>query len=137
MARLSEALMRFFVNRTDCFCIQKRNGSFVKVDQPLTVEFVHKHLVGECTLGAYQLGLDTTVKWLCFDLDPEKLTDPEQAAKKIINVCFARCKEADGVERPRIWPHSLLLEASRYPDPSYHVWVLFNVPTYAKVGRWL
>jgi len=137
MARLSEALMRFFVNRTDCFCIQKRNGSFVKVDQPLTVEFVNKHLVGECTLGAYQLGLDTTVKWLCFDLDPEKLTDPEQAAKKIINVCFARCKEADGVERPRIWPHSLLLEASRYPDPSYHVWVLFNVPTYAKVARWL
>jgi hypothetical protein len=137
MARLSEALMRFFVNRTDCFCIQKRDGGFVKANQPLTVEFVDKHLMGEWTVGAYQLGLDNTVKWLCFDLDPEKLTDPEQAAEKIINVCFERRREADGVERPRIWSHSLLLEASRYPDPSYHVWVLFNVPTYAKVARWL
>jgi hypothetical protein len=135
--RLPEALMRFFVNRSDCFCVQKRDGGFVKVDQPLTVEFVNKHLMGEWTVGAYQLDPDNTVKWLCFDLDPEKLVDPEQAAKKIIRVCFEKRKEEDGVERPRIWPHSLLLEASRYPDPSYHVWVLFNVPTYAKVARWL
>ena len=135
--RLSEALIHFFVNRADCFCFQKRDGSFVKVGQPLTAEFVNKHLMGEWTVGAYQLGLDNTVKWLCQDLDPEKLTDPEQAAKKIINVCFEKRKEADGVERPRIWPHGLLLEASRYPDPSYHVWILFNMPTYAKVARWL
>jgi hypothetical protein len=135
--RLSETLIRFFVNRADCFCIQKRDGSFVKVDQPLTAEFVNKHLMGEWTVGAYQLGLDNTVKWLCQDLDPEKLADPEQAAKKIINVCFEKRKEADGVERPRIWPHGLLLEASRYPDPSYHIWILFNMPTYAKVARWL
>jgi hypothetical protein len=135
--KLSEALMRFFVNRIDCFCIQKRDGGFVKVDQPLTVEFLDQHLAGQRTIGAYQLGLDNTVKWLCFDLDPEKLTDLEQAAKKIINVCFEKRKEADGVERPRIWPHSLLLEASRHPDPSYHVWILFNVPTHAKVAHWL
>jgi len=70
-------------------------------------------------------------------MDPEKLTDPEQATKKIIKVCFEKRKEDDGVERPRIWSHSLLLEASRHPDPSYHVWILFNVPTYAKVARWL
>jgi len=135
--KLSEALMRFFVNRTDCFCFQKYDGSFLKVDQPLTVDFIQQHLVGQQTVGAYQLGLDNNVKWLCLDLDPEKLTDPEQAAKKIINVCFEKRKEADGVERPRIWPHSLLLEASRYPDPSYHVWILFNTPTHAKVARWL
>jgi hypothetical protein len=134
---LSETLMRFFVNRMDCFCIQKRDGGFVKVDQPLTVEFVNKHLMGEWTVGAYQLDPDNMVKWLCFDLDPEKLVDPEQAAKKIIGACFEKRKEEDGVERPRIWPHSLLLEASRYADPSYHVWILFNVPTYAKVARWL
>ena len=129
--------MRFFVSRVDCFCFQKRDGSFVKVDLPLTLDFVKQHLAGQRTIGAYQLGLDNTVKWVCFDLDPEKLTDPEQAVRKIINVCFEKRKGADGVERPRIWLHSLLLEASRYPDPSFHVWILFNTPTHAKVARWL
>jgi len=137
LAKLSEAITHFFVNRADCFCFQKRDGGFVKVNQPLTVEFIEQHLAGQRTIGAYQLGLDNTVKWLCFDLDPEKLTSPEQAARKIISVCFEKRKEADGVERPRIWPHGLLLEASRHPDPSFHVWILFSVPTHAKVARWL
>ena len=29
------------------------------------------------------------------------------------------------------------MEASRYPDPSYHIWVLFEEPVKAKVARWL
>jgi len=31
----------------------------------------------------------------------------------------------------------LLLEASRYPDPSYHIWIFFLVPFSAKAARWL
>ncbi|MEM3551671.1 MAG: hypothetical protein QXV01_11345 [Candidatus Bathyarchaeia archaeon] len=54
-----------------------------------------------------------------------------------MQVGFEKKREADGVERPRIWSHAVLLEASRYPDPSFHVWVLFSVPTHAKVARWL
>ncbi|MEM3828597.1 MAG: hypothetical protein QXP36_05235, partial [Conexivisphaerales archaeon] len=130
-------VFRHFINRTDCYCLQKSNGSFIKIDKPLTLNVLADHLVGKQTVGAYQLGLDNTVKYACSDLDPEKLTDPEAAARKILSVCFEKKREADGVERPRIWPHSVVLEASRWPDPSYHIWILFNVQIHARVARWL
>ncbi|MBS7647379.1 hypothetical protein KEJ24_06050 [Candidatus Bathyarchaeota archaeon] len=133
---LAEVVFKCFVNRVDCHCLQKNDGSYVKVEQPLMLDVLQDHLTGMLTVGAYQLGLDNTVKYVCFDLDPERLSDPEAAARKILQTCFQKKREGD-VERPRIWPHAVLLEASRYPDPSYHVWVLFNVPTYAKVARWL
>lgn len=136
-ACLAEAVFKCFVNRVDCHCLQKNDGSYVKVEQPLTLDVLQDHLTGKLTVGAYQLGLDNTVKYVCFDFDPERLTDPKVAARKILHVCFEKKREADGVERPRIWSHAVLLEASRYPDPSYHVWVLFNVPTHAKVAQWL
>jgi len=132
-----EALFECFVNRVDCYCLQKGDGSFTKVEKPLKDEVIEQHLKGYVTVGAYQLGLDNTVKYVCFDLDPERLSDPEAAACKILQVCFEKKREADGVERPRIWHHAVLLEASRWPDSSYHVWILFNVPTPAKVARWL
>jgi hypothetical protein len=31
----------------------------------------------------------------------------------------------------------VLLEASRHPDPSFHVWILFSLPVPAKIARWL
>jgi hypothetical protein len=134
---LPQRLFDFFVNRSDCYCLQRTEGGFVKVDAPLTLNVLHEHLSGKHTVGAYQLAKDNTVKYLCFDLDPEKLANPEAAAHGILHVCFEKKREADGVERSRVWPHSVLLEASRYPDPSYHVWILFNMPTPAKVVRWL
>ncbi|MEM3618563.1 MAG: hypothetical protein QXK47_05780 [Candidatus Bathyarchaeia archaeon] len=131
-----KALFEFFVNRVECYCLQKRDGGFIKAAQTLTLNVLEEHLAGNKTVGVYQLGFDSTVKYLCFDLDPEKLNDPEAAARKILQVCFEKKREGD-VERPRIWHHAVLLEASRYPDPSFHVWVLFNIPTHAKVARWL
>lgn len=136
-ATLAGVVERLFVNRRDCYCLQRRNGSFIKVDQPLTSAVLEDHLAGRRTVGTYQLGLDNSVKYACFDLDPEKLVDPEAVARKILAVCFEKKCEPDGVERPRIWPHAILLEASRWPDPSYHIWILFNTPIHAKVARWL
>jgi hypothetical protein len=77
------------------------------------------------------------VKSLCFDLDPEKLQNPGEAASKILDVCFREREENDEVRRPRIWSHCIILEASRYPDPSYHIWILFLFPLKAKIARWL
>jgi hypothetical protein len=94
-------------------------------------------LKGELTVGAYQLGIDNTVKYLCFDFDPEHLPNTRGAVQNLLSVLFEKRLEADGVERPRVWPNAVLLEASRWPDPSYHVWVLFSIPVHAKVARWL
>ena len=129
---LTSEIFRLFINRVDCYAVQTSRG-YVRVEEPLTREVLEAHLRGEKTVGAYQLNpADNTVKYLCFDLDPEKLEDPREAAEKIIKACF---EEKDG--RPRIWKHALLLEASRYPDPSYHIWIFFLLPFPAKAARWL
>jgi hypothetical protein len=134
---LALALRGLFVNRDDCYCVQKRDGSYIKVDASLTDDVLQQHLKGELTVGAYQLGVDNTVKYLCFDFDPEHLPNTRGAVQSLLSVLFEKRREADDVERLRIWPNAVLLEASRWPDPSYHVWVLFSIPVHAKVARWL
>lgn len=129
-------LKEIFVNRTDCYCIQLKQG-YSKVAEPLTDEVLLKHLSGEITVGSYQLDSCSYVKWLCFDFDPEKLPDPKNAAKQVLAILLEKRKEEDGIERPRVWPSCVILEGSRYPDYSYHIWVLFLIPVKAKVARWL
>lgn len=137
---LREALKNLFVNRTECYCLQLKQG-YTKVAEPLTDAVLEQHLAGQVTVGSYQLDKDSLVKWTCFDLDPEKLSDPKAIAKQIINVLLEMKKETDkdGVvtEKPRVSPNCIVLEASRYPDPSYHIWLLFLNPVKAKVARWL
>jgi len=135
--RLAEAMLAKFVSRQDAYAVQLPEGGYVKVEQPLTSKIVQQHLEGVETVGVYQLNHESMVKWLCFDLDPEKLEDPKASAQRLLQVCFEKSKEEDEVERPRIWPHSVLLEASRFPDPSYHIWIFFAIPVPAKVARWL
>jgi len=125
-----------FVNRRDCFCVQLKHG-YSKVDEPLTGDVLRRHVQGEITVGSYQLNKDSCVKWLCFDCDPEKLTEPKATVSKLINVMFDEQQEADGVKRPRIWLKAVLVEASRYPDQSYHVWILFEPEVHAKAAQWL
>ena len=134
---LALAMRGLFVNRDDCYCVQKWDGSYIKVDASLTDNVLQQHLKGELTVGAYQLGIDNTVKYLCFDFDPEHLPNTRGAVQSLLSVLFEKRLEVDGVERPRVWPNAVLLEASRWPDPSYHVWVLFSIPVHAKVARWL
>jgi len=133
---LLEPLRTLFVARDDCYCAQTKKG-YVKVDEPLADSVLRRHLAGEITVGSYQLDQNNRVKWLCFDLDPEKLKDPREAALKVLNVLFEEEEEADGKKRPRIWQNAVLVEASRYPDASYHVWVFFSIPVPAKVAQWL
>ncbi|MEM3698219.1 MAG: hypothetical protein QXQ94_12140 [Candidatus Bathyarchaeia archaeon] len=135
--QLADAMLAKFASREDAYAIQLPKGGYVKIEQPLTSNIVQQHLVGDITVGVYQLNHRSMVKWVCFDLDPEKLTDPKGAVQRLLQVCFERKIEEDEVERPRIWQHSVLLEASRFPDPSYHIWIFFAIPLPAKVARWL
>lgn len=129
-------LKELFVNRTDCYCIQLKQG-YSKVAEPLTDQILFQHLSGEITVGSYQLDSCNYVKWLCFDFDPEKLPDPKKAAEQVLAVLLQKRKEQDGTQTPRVWPNCIILEASRYPDPSYHIWILFLVPVKAKAAKWI
>ena len=138
---LRETLEKLFVNRTDNYCIQRVPSGYSKIAEALTHEIIARHLCGEITIGSYQLDKESLVKWTCFDLDPEKLSDAKATAKQILNVLLEIQKETDKdevvTERPRVCPNCIVLEASRYPDPSYHIWLLFLNPVKAKVARWL
>lgn len=131
--QLAEAVLRLFASRIDVYAEQQSNGSYLKIEKPLTVQVVRKHLSGEITMGFYQLDHNNDVKWLCWDLDPEKLPDPLETAKKIIEECISKPTP----QTPRFYKKSVLLEASRHPDPSYHVWAFFHIPIPAKAARWL
>ncbi len=126
-------LDRLFVNRHCSYSTQRTNGHYSRVDQPLTLKVLERHLKGEITVGAYQLAKDDTVKYLCWDLDPEKLENPKETAKTIIIECVGK----PTLKEPRFRKDNVALEASRYPDDSYHVWVFFQPPLNAKFVRWL
>ena len=125
--KLTSVLDRLFVNRDDTYGLQQPNGQYIRIEQPLTLDVLKRHLKGEITVGAYQLSPANLVKWLCLDLDPETINNPLATAQNIIKVYLKR-----GICRK-----SLLLEASRFPDNSCHLWVLFEPPVLAKVARWL
>lgn len=125
-----------FVNRFDCYCIQLRQG-YRRIDMPLTEEILFKHFSGEITVGSYQLDKNSLVKWLCFDFDPEKLPNPKEATKKVITTLLEKREGNEETKTPQVWQNCIVLEASRYPDPSYHIWVLFQELVKAKIARWL
>lgn len=106
----------------------------MKVEQSLTTKVIHDHRQGKITVGVYQLDGNNNVKWLCFDLDPEPLENPKETAHAIIRECVLK----PDPKTPRFYKKAVLLEASRHPDSSYHIWVFFEpLPVPAKVARWL
>jgi len=89
---------------------------------------LEKHLKGEVTLGTYQLDKCNKVKWLVFDVDPEHVDKPKETANALVTAC---------ISNTRFPKRSVLLEASRYPDFSFHIWILFLNPIPAKAAKWL
>lgn len=121
-----DVFQRLFVNRMDTYAVQREDNSYVRVNEPFTKEVLKLHLKGEITVGLYQLSTGNMVSWLCYDIDPERHDDPLKVAEKIYKAAKSSFHE-----------RSVLLECSRYPDQSFHVWVFFLVPLPAKVAKYL
>jgi len=119
---------RLFINRSDTYAIQLSSGGYNRVEEPLTDQVLERHLRGEITVGVYQLDQENMVKFLVYDLDPEHLDAPKSTCERILEACL---------DKARIYSDAVLLEASRFPDSSYHIWIFFTVPSPAKVARWV
>lgn len=132
-SNISVLFRTLFVNRVDTYARQNEDGTYTRIEQPLTTYVLARHLAGEITVGAYQLDENNLTKYLCFDLDPEHLSEPRETVEKIL----VQCLNKPTPEAPRFYRQSVLLEVSRYPDRSYHIWVLFAPSIPAKVARWL
>ena len=134
LSQSTHILFHLFVSRHDNYAVQRQNGDYFRVGKPLTLKVLRQHLEGRVTVGAYQLNAESMVKTLIFDLDPEKLEDPQLTARTIVEECVNKPER----KKPRFYRKAVLLEASRHPDPSYHIWVFFQpVPVPAQVARWL
>ena len=118
----------FFVNRCDTFAVQTPEGPYSRVERALTTQDLMDHFQGKATVGLYQLDEQNMVKWLASDIDPEHVEDPKETTKRLLRACL----DKNRFYKPAVW-----LEASRYPDPSYHIWVLFTPKLPAEAARWL
>jgi hypothetical protein len=109
-------LRELFIARDDTWARQQADGHYVRIRAHLTDNVLYLHLSGEVTVGVYQLNPKTNeVKWICADIDPEGTRDIWGATKRIY-------KESVTLFNSK----AIILEASRYPDPSAHVWVCFK-----------
>ena len=66
-----EQYAELFCHRRDIYAVQKTDGSYFLVRQPITVDLLRRHLGGEMTCGWYALGSDNTVRWVAVDADEE------------------------------------------------------------------
>ena len=125
---ITETLIRQFINREDDYALQQPDGQYFRANKKLTSDTVEQHLQGEITVATYQLNSENTVKELVLDIDPEHNANPAETAQKLVEA---------SLENKRFPKKSVWLESSRYPDPSFHVRILFAVPIPAKVAKWL
>ena len=116
---LLEVYASLFVQRSDQYAVQQRDGSYWRVGEPLTLSHLTAHLAGRWTLGSYVLDALSRCSFAVFDADGE-----------------------DGLERLALLSEELLrggvptlLEASRRGG---HLWVHLVEPTPAHLVRgWL
>lgn len=91
---------------------------------PLTRDDVRMHLIGQHTLGIYQLK-ENTVKWLCLDIDLKK--NKEASLQIIQRVTLDAAKIFKTLAVP------FLVETSG--SKGYHIWVFFSEPVQAKFAK--
>lgn len=102
---------------------------FTPVREPLTLSLIRNHIIGNLTLGVYQLREDNTVCFLAFDIDIAKamlssyLSSPstkERLDKSLISLTSKIALRLDELGLKSY------IEYSGFKG--YHVWVLFNKP---------
>jgi hypothetical protein len=68
---LLQAYAMTFLNRLDCYPLQREIGTYFTLRKPLTLNIFRAHLQGAVTIGAYALNAESIAKWLCLDADED------------------------------------------------------------------
>jgi len=115
-----EVIRHLFIGRDDTYIIQNDDGSYRRIDEPLTDKVIERHLKGEISIGIYQHDLDSNIKWICFDFDENK-----SDALKVFQYLRSHDK----------YKSACLLEDTG--GRGAHVWIFFDPKIPACVGRYL
>jgi len=120
----ARSLVSLFAARFDCYAKQNstpdeqgRYGYSKRLVNVCENPYIMKnHVKGQYTVGFYQIGLDDTVKWICFDIDDHKGERGPNAVREDLHRLFEIFTK---YEIP------FLLESSGSPN-SYHIWILLK-----------
>ncbi len=115
-----EMILELFFARKDNYAVQRAEGSYVRIESPVTPELIEKHLDGEVTLGSYVMSRDGQVKFICFDLDAEgDLASSREAMERL-----ASALESLGIHALREFSGS----------KGFHTWVFLDEMLDAEVA---
>lgn len=112
------SIEKLLCHRSDSFILQQPKGSknrYISIKEEIDQELIQAHLAGEKTIGAYNIGNGGTVKWGCFDIDGEHVTDAEEKTDRIWDILV----------HAGIPPESILVERSGSIS-SFHLWLIFS-----------
>jgi hypothetical protein len=107
-----------FLNREDCYAVQyfsstKGKWQYRKEDKPLYDDILRQHILGQETIGVYQISSDDHITWCCIDIDSHHgESGTEDKVKTVIKVL-----QSYGIP--------FMLEASGSPN-SYHIWIFLR-----------
>jgi len=117
------SLMRLFVNRTDAYAQQGSEGYFT-VDEPVTIQLLKEHFMGNRTVGVYLIDPATqTVKTIVWDFDSEQAKSKDEALKIFkpqVNQLRKKLAEHDFTDK------NIVIEFSG--AKGLHVWLFFDPP---------
>lgn len=133
-------LYGLFNGREGVYARQWKNSEgitgYLPVKEPLNEKVIKSHLNGNYTIGIYQHRLDSTVNWLCVDIDIAKhllnqvLSDDEKF-KEMDYKCHKVAQEIyDELSKFNI---PVLIENSGFKGR--HVWVFFSKPIPARIVK--
>lgn len=133
-------LYGLFNGREGVYARQWKNNEgitgYLPVTEPLNEKVIKSHLNGNYTIGIYQHRLDSTVNWLCVDIDIAKhvlkqvLSDDEKF-KEMDYRCHKVAQEIyDELSKFNI---PVLIENSGFKGR--HVWVFFSKPIPARIVK--
>ena len=133
-------ILNLFSGREGVYARQWKNSEghcgYMPVYEHLNEKVIKNHLLGNISAGIYQLRMDNTVNWMCFDVDIQKsvlkqagadddlwkrlLIDSKNTAVKIYNECAKY-----GIDS--------YIEFSGYKG--FHVWIFFQKPVVARIAK--
>ncbi len=118
---LQELLTKRFFDQTTHFATANNsNGaiSYAPIEGVPTTEELEEHLAGDLVLGSYTLHKDSTVTWVCWDVD---CTDLDRAR----NITL------DFHHKLGELPHGIEFSGNK----GYHIWLFLDQPVDAKKAR--
>ena len=121
MQEVQKRLFDIFFGRNSYYAVAANNEGTVSYSpregQP-TDQQIEAHFAGEVCLGGYTLAPDSTVTWLCWDVDSTDLNKARNIA-------------ADLSEKLGDIPHGIEVSGGK----GYHIWVFFDKPVPAERAK--